>query len=137
MKKAFGFVLVAASLLLVSGAQAQDLHLKAGIPFEFVVGDARYPAGSYEIQSLSPNGGAVIFRTEGKAGMSVLHTCGAAAPVSNTQLVFKRVGGEYFLYRIWMAGNSEGGELTQPKEETRLARNEKSQQVIIAANLVK
>jgi len=51
-------------------------------------------------------------------------------------LVFHRVGDEYFLYQIWTAGSTQGRELPQPKRETELARNGKTDDVIIAANLI-
>ena len=39
MKNYFSFVLLAAALLFASTAQAQALHVKADIPFDFVVGN--------------------------------------------------------------------------------------------------
>jgi len=55
-----------------------------------------------------------------------------------TSFVFRRVGDEYFLYQIWIEGRTTGRELPAPKRETLLARNgEKSDEIIIAANIVK
>jgi hypothetical protein len=139
MKKAFGFLLAAASLLLTSGAQAQGLHVQANVPFDFTVGDKLYPAGSYDIQGTVNGNQSVILRAEGGsgAGISVSHTCSSMKPAAKTVLVFESMGGEYYLAQIWTAGNDRGTELPKPKAETRLARGGKTEEVIVAANLVK
>jgi len=138
MKKAFGFILVAASLLLVSGAQAQaqGLHVRADVPFNFVIGNTAYTAGSYDVQGATTNH-ALIVRSNGKQGMVLPVECTSSEPAKKTVLVFKEAGGEYFLYQIWTAGSDTGRQLPQPKGETRLAREGNTQEVIVAANLVK
>jgi hypothetical protein len=138
MKKAFSFILVAASLLLASGAKAQGLRVKADVPFDFTAGNAIYTAGNYDIRGVSDT--ALRLDSENKMGQGWVmpHMCSSAKPVGKTVLVFRRVGDEYFLYQIWIAGNSTGREFPAPKRETQLARNgDKSEEIIVAANLVK
>ena len=139
MKKAFGFILVAAALLLASGVQAQGLHLKADVPFDFVIGNTAYTAGNYEIEALSAIGNIVTVKGEGGSAQLVtkFHDCTSGQPAEKTVLVFRQVGGSYFLYQIWTAGNGTGKELPAPKREMRLARVETSPEFILAANLVK
>jgi len=139
MKKAFGFILVAAALLLASGAQAQGLHLKADVPFDFVIGNTAYTAGNYEIEALSWVGNIVTVKGEGGSAQLVtkFHDCTSGQPAEKTVLVFRQVGGSYFLYRIWIAGNELGRELPQPKRETRLAQVTTPSQFVLAANLAK
>jgi hypothetical protein len=137
MKNALGFILVAASLLLASGAQAQTLRVRANVPFDFVAGDTVYTAGSYDIQNVSS---AIVLRNEGKSEsrLTIPHMCSSATPAKQTVLVFHRVGDEYFLYQIWTAGSDSGREFPAPKRETQLAQNgAKSEEVIVAANLTK
>jgi hypothetical protein len=137
MKKAFSFALVAASLLLASGAQAQGTHVRANVPFDFVIGSAAYPAGSYDIERVSANNNVLIVRSEKMESTLVMpHDCSSGQPATKTVLVFHRVGDEYFLYQIWTAGSAQGRELPQPKRETELARNGKADDVIVAANLI-
>ena len=140
MKKSFSFILVAASLLLASGANAQALHVKANVPFDFTAGNTVYAAGNYDIVgtfSMDP----VLKLDSGdkmNQGFVMPHKCASLEPAKKTVLVFRRVGDEYFLYRIWTEGNSTGRELPTPKRETQLARNgEKSDEIIVAANIVK
>lgn len=139
MKKAFSFALVAASLLLASGAQAQGLHVRADVPFDFVIGKSAYPAGSYDIQRVSTNNTILLVKSDSKMESTLVmpHDCTSGKPAEKTVLVFHRVGDEYFLYQIWTAGSTQGRELPQPKRETQLARNGNAEDVIVAANLIR
>ena len=138
MKKAFGFALVAASLLLASGAQAQTLHVRADVPFDFVVGNNVYPAGNYDIARTLSISNALLITSDAKMTPRFVLPieCTSGKPAEKTVLVFHRIGDEYFLYQIWTEGSTVGRELPQPKRETELARNGKGDDVIIAANLI-
>jgi hypothetical protein len=140
MKKSFSFILVAASLLLASGTRAQGLHMKADVPFDFNAGGTVYAAGNYDIAGTFSGGPLVTLDSGNKMGQGFImpHNCTSTEPAKKTVLIFRRVGDEYFLYQIWTEGNAVGRELPAPKRETQLARNgEKSEEVIIAANIVK
>jgi hypothetical protein len=140
MKKSFSFILVAASLLLASGTKAQGLHVKATVPFDFIAGSTVYTAGNYDIEGAFGTGSVVKLDSGDKMnqGFIMPHACSSLKPAKNTVLVFRRVGDEYFLYQIWTEGSMTGRELPAPKRETQLARNaEKSEEVIVAANIVK
>jgi hypothetical protein len=139
MKKAFSFILVAASLLLASGAQAQGIHVRVDVPFDFTIDKTSYAAGNYDIQALNTSSQALVLSSDKQRRALVLpHACAKMQGAEDTVLVFHRVGDEYFLYQIWVAGSDMGREFTAPKREARLARNgEKSQEIIVAANLVK
>jgi hypothetical protein len=138
MKKSFSFILVAASLLLASGANAQTLHVRANVPFDFTAGTTVYTAGSYDIKSVISSNTALKLDSDISQGFIMPHACSSVEPAKNTVLVFRRVGDEYFLYQVWIEGKSTGRELPAPKRETQLALNgEKSDEIIIAANIVK
>jgi hypothetical protein len=137
MKKIFGFMFVAASLLLSSGAQAQEHRVRATVPFDFAIGNTTYAAGTYDISSALSNDKVALVTGEDMPGrMLIVQACSSPKPAEKTVLVFHRTGGEYFLYQIWIAGNSTGRELPRSKAEMRLAHNDQSQDVIVAANLV-
>jgi hypothetical protein len=140
MKKSFSFIVVAASLLLASGAKAQTLHVKANVPFDFTAGGTVYTAGNYDIAATSISDTLLKLDSGDKMnqGFIIPHNCSSVKPAEKTVLVFRRVGDEYFLYQIWTEGNAVGRELSAPKRETQLARNgEKSEEIVIAANIVK
>lgn len=139
MKKLFGFALAAASLLLTSGAQAQTVHVRADVPFDFVMDNKVYPSGTYEIQNVGDNSSAIILKDANlrPEALSISHACSSLHPAEKSKLVFRLVGGEYFLAQMWTAGNTTGVELRTPKRETMLARNGDVQDVIVAANIIK
>jgi len=140
MKKSFSFILVAASLLLASGAKAQGLRVKANVPFDFRASNTVYAAGSYNIKGDIRNDGVLQLASGNKMGQGFImpHNCWSGKPADKTVLVFRRIGDEYFLYQIWTEGSAVGRQLSASKRETQLARNEeKSEEIIIAANIVK
>ena len=137
MKKAYSFLLVAASLLLASAAQAQDVHIRANVPFDFTVGKTVLSAGTYDIAKIGVGDKVLLLRSENKSSMTIAHDCASALPSTKTVLVFRETEEGYALYQIWMQGDSTGREFPKPKAEPRLAQNGKPAEVIIAANLVK
>jgi hypothetical protein len=46
-------------LLMATTAQAQQTHVKANVPFDFVVGDRAYPAGEYSLKSIVDDGSVI------------------------------------------------------------------------------
>jgi len=136
MKKMLAFVAVAASLLLASGAQAQGLRIKAHVPFDFAIGKATYPAGTYDFQQVWLDNSVMSVTSPAKARVAMTHDCVELQAAEKTVLLFHRVGGEYFLYRIWTAGNNRGIEFTQPKREIQLAQNGGQPEAIVAVDLI-
>jgi hypothetical protein len=136
MKNVMGFVLIGASLLFASAAQAQQYRMKADIPFDFVIGHQVHKAGSYDIKSLSGNVLMVDSTSEGKATIVNAIPCMQRDWAKTTKLVFHRSGDTYFLYQAWVEGRQFGSEFAAPKMETRLAQNgAKTEEVIVAAVL--
>ena len=138
MKRAYRFLLVAASLLLASAAQAQDMHVRANVPFEFTVGKIVLSAGTYDIARIGPIWDNVLrLSSENKSSMATPQECALPVPSTKTVLIFRKTEKGYALYQIRVKGSSTGREFPQPKGEPRLAQNGKPAEVIIAANLVK
>jgi hypothetical protein len=128
------------ALLLATAAQAQSTNVTASVPFDFVVADHAYPAGDYAVKSISDSGVPILIRNtdESENGIVLSNGCSSGKPASATKLVFKRMGGQYFLYQVWREGSSEGREFPIGKTETQLARNSgKAELVIVAANLTR
>jgi hypothetical protein len=138
MKNLLGFVLIGASLLSASAAQAQQYRVKADVPFDFVIGNQAHKAGSYDIERLSQTDSVLMVdsASERKATIVNVIPCSEAAWAKTTKLIFHRSGDTYFLYRVWIEGRQFGSEFPTPKMETRLAKNgTKSEEVIVAAVL--
>jgi hypothetical protein len=125
-------------LLLATAAQAQTTNVKAGIPFDFVVGDHAYSAGEYTVKSLSQGSPAIRIDNadESEKGITLSNACSKGQPADGTTLVFQRLGGNYFLYQVWTEGSSLGREFPMSKAEVQLAKNNsKPDLVIVAANI--
>ena len=127
-------------LLLATAAQAQQTNVRADIPFDFFAGDRMYPAGEYWLTSMPSNdaivriGGIDEITTQNLTS----NACRNATGSKETKLVFRRVGENYFLYQVWVAGNLDGREFFKTRAETLLAKNhDKSEYVIVAASIAK
>ena len=88
-----------------------DERLVTTVPFDFIVGDARLPAGHYVVTEMSELGMLSIANTDGEHTALVL-TIRAVFDrgVSQSGLVFERFEGQHFLARI-VGENNEGREI--------------------------
>lgn len=107
MKKQAYRLLVIAGLmitLLVASADAQFPRvITADIPFDFLVMDKRLPAGQYDLDPIRMGGiGALRIRSaDGQVTAVVLtQSSTARANQAGLNLVFNRVGGQYFLSQV-------------------------------------
>jgi hypothetical protein len=133
MKNLRSILAALAVLLMATAAHAQQTKVTATVPFNFIAGDRVYPAGNY---SISSNGSLLKITNDEKSELMLSHACESLSVPEDTKLVFDSMGGNYFLRRIWVAGNSFGRELPRSHTEARLAQNhERSESVIVAANI--
>jgi hypothetical protein len=132
MTRNVGKLLMALCVLVVGGGVVANAQINSGraittnIPFDFMVGDTTLPAGKYELSRLdddiksvlqlrSVNGRtAVAFDTE------PTQTSNDQA-VHKTELLFNKVGDQYFLSQVWVAGDAEGRELMPSRIEKKLS----------------
>ena len=123
--------IIFALMLLILGEFAatyaqmdSDTILRVKIPNEFVVRDKTYPAGDYIIKPvdndlkfqyilelIGPGSSPAIFETNG--------TSVNEAP-RNTELVFEKVGEQYFLSQIFAKGDANGNEIERSRKEKEL-----------------
>ena len=138
MKNLRSVLFVLAALLLVPAARAQQNGVKADVPFDFVVGNRAYPAGEYTLKSaLNDNTIIRIQNTqEVLSGFSVTNACTKGTPPKETKLVFHRMGGHYFLYQVWTAGNDTGREIPKGRIEVQMAQNHETPEVVIVAAVI-
>jgi len=129
---------VAALLAFGSAAHAQEVNLRAKVPFNFVLADNVYPAGEYALQTVMANNTSLYIKSEAKAKPALLLTDlqTNSTPAKHTELLFHRIGNTYFLYQVWVAGSEVGREFPRSKTETRMARNgAKAETLVIAAQI--
>ena len=138
MKILRSILFVLAVILLATTARAQQNAVKADVPFDFTVGDRAYPAGEYTLKSTSYDAGIIRLDNtqEAIAGFVSSNPCANGAPSKETKLVFHRIGGRYFLYRVWTAGNLTGHEFPKGRAEVEYAsNNDKPEFVVVAARI--
>jgi hypothetical protein len=126
------------SLLLAAGsAFAQSNTLRANIPFDFQIGGQLFPAGSYRISPIGQTSqafAAVNVATH-QADIFVPNRVSGSKPSATTKLVFHAYGDRYFLSQMWIEGSDTGLELQKKPIETRIARRQPANDVMVLAAL--
>ena len=140
MKILRSFLITLTVLLMAAAAYGQQTKVKANVPFDFYAGDKVYPAGEYTLNSMSTNDAVV--RIDGNPEVSSAYlasnACANATPSTQTTLVFRRMGANYFLPKVWVAGNSQGREFPLTRTERLLVKNgTKAETITVAANVTK
>ena len=127
-------------LLVVSGAQAQEAHVKANIPFDFVVRNRVLPAGEYMVSSQGSTNQLIVIRSSDRktAILSLTSSCSSSKPSEASKLVFHHLAGRYFLSEVWAEGNGEGRQLQKSRIEVQLAKNSNERdEIALAASLTR
>ena len=129
MKKQALTVLSMASLfvLLAVGSAYADpgSEVRADVPFDFMVGNKTYPAGSYAVEYTQPQGAFLIHIAEDESRRTLLwsNTVPAKSIEDHSpKLIFNRYGDQYFLTQVWGGGDINGRELRKFATERELAR---------------
>jgi hypothetical protein len=136
-------MVAAVALVFGSAAYAQEINVRARVPFDFVVGDKTYSAGQYAVQTASDNTYFLSVKNidaKTTQGLTPSHPCissKSTGPANQVKLVFHRVGNKYFLFRLWVGGSTVGREFPIPPRETEMAMNGlRTETVMVAANIV-
>ncbi len=121
-------------LAVVSVSAKPTSRIKVNIPFDFSVGDKTLPSGAYTVDPSIVQGMLLIRREDCRAAAFVI-TNGVQAQrkQGQTKLVFRRYGDQYFLAKVWTAGESDGRELLLSRTERELV---KSRSKHLAKNVV-
>lgn len=143
MKRITAIAFALAALVTAGSAMAQEHAVKATVPFDFTVGNAHVPAGTYTIWSAGSSGNLIEVRNDnGKA--TIFGTAYAAGKSSQTgKLVFDKYGDRYFLHDILCSTVSMNLELPVSKAEKSAQsqqaslQSENKDQVFIALNVMK
>lgn len=125
MKKQFlRFVVMSSFVIaLATAGQAQITgRIIADIPFDFTVGRATLPAGSYAVARANTQGALRISSLQGRAGVfTITHGGRSSDKPSQAKLVFRRYGNEYFLAEVWDEGSTAAIELPRSRAEREIA----------------
>src|ERR1700752_5104040 len=102
----------------VSAQISSDMTLQANIPYTFMVGNTRLPAGKYTVKVADGRDLNLMEIRSVDGRTSVFFDTVTA--VSNeiprkTELVFDKIGDEYFLSQVWLGGDRSGNQLIESK----------------------
>ena len=120
-------VVIAAAMVIALGsasaAQAQETRLVAHVPFAFIVGSSVMPAGEYVVKDESDNDSVLAIASADGRRFATTLTIPASSDDSSgqAQLVFDKVGSQYFLARVMPAGSEERDILVKPASEREVA----------------
>lgn len=125
-----GLVIALALVTAVTSAQAQTVErLKADIPFDYVIGDQKLPAGVYTIQRVGAwtDRGLLLRKQDGSEKVLLMtDVVRSLNSKDETVLIFHRYGERYFLSQIWASGSTEGRALHKSSEERAIQREMKN-----------
>jgi len=106
--------------LSIAGLAGLDRSLEANIPFDFMVGGEKLPAGKYTVERGVAQSAMVVRNWKAKrAASSITHEFQVRAG-SKPLLVFHRYGDQYFLAKV--ITYSSGIELPKSKAEREAAK---------------
>ena len=112
--------------VVVANAQMDDgSRIQANVPFDFTVSETRLPAGKYEIRRLDDELSNILELRSANGRTTVAFAAEDAKRrddqiASKTELVFDKVGDQYFLSQVWVAGSASGSELPKSRLQKRL-----------------
>ena len=129
--------------LCPSVGNAQTSHhsaLTVKVPFEFVVGNRTFPAGTYKFESLNsaPSRATIDYlmvrSMDGRHLYQaiVADVVGSEEP-SNPRLLFTRRGDRAFLSEVWAPGKQAGWGLQCRNDHTQAAESENDKLTLIAS----
>jgi hypothetical protein len=107
--------LLAAVVIFLNGVGAREVSaqgaraVEAAVAFDFRVGDQTYPAGVYRLEAMG-EGNFLELRKLGENGLRHLIAVDAAQKGrrERPKLVFRRVGGDYYLSGVFLGGDGWG-----------------------------
>ena len=125
-RKAACAAVAVAAILVVGASRAradETVATNLKVPFAFMVGDVRLPAGDYTVQKASM-GEDVLEIVSADGQHAALASTIPATPDKGdkTQLVFRKFGHDYFLSRIAHEGDEREIILTPHIMEREIAR---------------
>ncbi|HUL15429.1 MAG TPA: hypothetical protein VLV88_05495 [Terriglobales bacterium] len=125
-------------LLATASVYAQEVHVRATIPFDFVVGNQALPAGDYTVQSMGSGSSILLVQNRDQKAATLVraNSCEKRDISEKTALVFHRVGDQYFLSEIWREGDAQGRQLPRSRSELEISKNQASEPVVIVATLL-
>jgi len=130
-------LMMVAMFVATASAQGQSLsdHLRAKIPFDFVVGNKNLPAGEYFIVNAKTTSDIVLtISSRNDVANTLTIPVQIGTPTDTAKLVFHRYGDQYFLFQVWQVGATAGRALPKSRAERDVERKARLSAPLGAAN---
>jgi hypothetical protein len=117
----FGALAIALAVLVAPAAAQIQNRFEVHVPFAFMAGKAKLPAGDYSVNRQGAN--LLILRNTETSDAAILPTASldVDATTSRAALVFNRYEGKYFLSQVRSFDGTQTYRLAPSKEERELA----------------
>lgn len=126
---------------LTSIGDSHAIVLTVKVPFEFVVGNQTFPAGTYRFRSLLnsvPGRDTIdileVRGTEGLVYQAIVTDVVGGEQSNDLKLVFVRRGGRAFLSEVWEPGKAFGCRLHGHKELVQTTESENDKVTLLSAS---
>ena len=106
--------------LSIAGFAGLDRGVEANIPFDFMVGGEKLPAGKYTVETGAALNTVMVRNWKMKRAAGALTRVFQVHNGSKPQLVFRRYGNQYFLAKV--ISYTDGIELPKSKAEREAAK---------------
>jgi hypothetical protein len=122
------------ALMLLAPAVAQTVPFRVNVPFDFIVGDQKMPAGFYRVAILYDVELQVV-RIDGSSVANVLttHVSGGPTQHPSPSLLFHRHGDRHYLAEVWTGSTEVGHLLSTSAAELEYARTAKAETTAVMA----
>jgi hypothetical protein len=138
--RVFSILCVLAVLAVAGKAQEQTMPFKVHVPFQFVVGNQTFPAGTYQFHSLLnsvPSKASVdvleVRSTVGRLYQAIVTDVVGSAEPNHPRLLFTRRGDRAFLSEVWEPGKSAGCRLHNQGDEALTVNREEEKVTLMAS----
>ena len=110
------------------------------VPFEFVVGNRTFPAGTYQFQSLLNSVAGkdlidvlTVRSMESQLYQAIVTEVAGAAEPNKPRLLFTRSGGRAFLAEVWEPGKRAGCRIRNHNNSTQTAQGDDENVTLLAS----
>jgi hypothetical protein len=124
----------------VFGQTSHHSSLTVKVPFEFVVANQTFPAGTYEFRSLLASVAdkgtvdvLVVRSMDGESYRAIVTDVVGSAEPSRPRVVFTRTGERVYLSEVWESGKPTGCRLKSGQGQLQTAATQSDNVTLIAA----
>jgi len=127
---AIAFAIVAGICMAPVAARGQSVGMNVTVPFDFYVGEGKFPAGKYTVTRAGIDPAVIqIFDRNGHSSMTLTNG-GNQRNTSGGRLIFNAYEGYYFLAEVCLPESGTSRQLIKSPLELQIAKNGSPERVV-------